>query len=82
MLFLGVDDPEKLKSIVNIKTALLEEATDFTFADFKEINRRLRGIEGIEIGLCFNPISHTHWIKKHFFDTPEVLAKTSKMLLY
>jgi len=77
MLLMGVDDPEKLKSIVNIKRVLLEEATDFTFADFKEINRRVRGIEGIQIGLCFNPISHTHWIKKHFFDTPEINKNTS-----
>lgn len=77
IIFLGVDDPEKLKSIVNIGQALLEEATDFTFNDFKEVNRRLRGIEGIEIGLCFNPISHTHWIKKHFFDNPEVRKNTT-----
>ena len=51
IIFTGVDDPEKLKSIVNIKYAVLEEATEFTKDDFLEINRRLRGIDGIKIVL-------------------------------
>jgi phage terminase large subunit len=68
IIFTGVDDPEKLKSIVNIRIAILEEATEFTKDDFLEINRRLRGVEHVKIILIFNPISHTHWIKKHFFD--------------
>lgn len=82
MSFIGVDDPEKLKSIVNIKWALLEEATDFNFEDFKEINRRLRGIKGIQLWLLFNPISHTHWIKKHFFDKFEINIHCSIVKCY
>jgi len=72
----GVDDPEKLKSIVNIRIALLEEATEFTKDDFLEINRRLRGIPNIKIILVFNPISHLHWIKKHFFDNEMIRKDT------
>lgn len=74
IIFNGLDDPEKLKSIVNIRVAVLEEATEFSQADFMEINRRLRGMENIKIILIFNPVSHRHWIKKYFFDN-EIVKK-------
>lgn len=67
-LFRGLDDPEKLKSIEGITRIVIEEASELDYEDFKELNRRVRGIEDIQITLIFNPIDEDHWLKKHFFD--------------
>lgn len=68
LLFRGLDDPEKLKSIEGIDRILVEEATEISLDDFFELNRRARGREQIQITLNFNPIDERHWLKKHFFD--------------
>lgn len=68
ILFRGLDDPEKLKSIEGVDRILVEEATELTKEDFFELNRRVRGREGIQITLNFNPIDERHWLKQHFFD--------------
>lgn len=69
IIFKGLDDTEKIKSIVNIKYCLIEEATELTQSDFNELDRRLRGFEGIKFFLIFNPVSRTHWINNYFFLT-------------
>lgn len=66
--FKGIDDPEKIKSIAGIKKIIIEEANQLTVEDFLELNRRVRGIEGIQIILILNPVSENHWIKKMFVD--------------
>jgi hypothetical protein len=66
----GLDEPDKLKSIVGIKRVILEEADAFTEEDFKELVRRFRGVKGIQFVFIFNPVSDTHWLKKILFDTP------------
>lgn len=67
-IFKGVDDSEKLKSIVGVKRILMEEASQFDLADFMEIVRRARGMEDIRVSLLLNPISENHWIKKQLVD--------------
>ncbi len=68
LIFKGIDDPEKLKSIVGIKRIVIEEASQLTFDDFLELNRRARGMKGIQIIFILNPISENHWIKTKFCD--------------
>jgi len=73
---LGVDDPEKLKSLSQINAIWCEEATELSFADFMQINLRMRGATDQEksykqIILSFNPISSNHWIYDHFFAQPK-----------
>lgn len=63
ILFKGIDDPDKLKSIVGIKRIVIEEANQLDFEDFLELNRRARGMNGIQITLLLNPVSQNHWIK-------------------
>lgn len=65
----GLDDPEKIKSLAFITSAWLEEATEFTEDDFRQINLRLRGFfDGYkQIMLSFNPISKHNWVYKRFF---------------
>lgn len=71
VIMLGVDDPEKLKSISRIHRFWIEEASQLTEADFKQLNLRLRGKSEYkyQIFLTFNPISSKHWLKKYFFDS-------------
>lgn len=71
ILFRGVDDSEKLKSLTGITGTWIEEATELTEKDFTQINLRLRGETARykQHILTFNPISHLHWLKKRFFDT-------------
>lgn len=72
ILFMGVDNPEKLKSIEKITSVWIEEASELDEADFNELDRRLRGNlpNYKQILISFNPISHLHWLKSRFFDNP------------
>lgn len=67
----GLDDPEKIKSIQGITKIWIEEATEFTEADIKQLMLRLRGLgEKKQFYFTFNPIDANHFIKQYFFDVP------------
>lgn len=74
ILFAGLDDVEKVKSITPAKGVLtdvwIEEATEIARRDFKQLEKRLRGESkhSKRITLSFNPILRDHWIFKEFFD--------------
>ena len=72
IMFSGLDDVEKLKSIEGVTSIWYEEATEGSQEDFDQLDLRLRGMmEAVkQITLTFNPISEQHWIKKTFFDDP------------
>ncbi len=72
LMFSGLDDVEKLKSIEGVTSIWVEEATELTQEDFEQLDLRLRGNHGClkQIILTFNPISEQHWVKKIFFDDP------------
>lgn len=72
IMFSGLDDVEKLKSIEGVTSIWCEEATELTQEDFEQLDLRLRGEHGCikQIILTLNPISEQHWIKKVFFDDP------------
>ena len=77
IMFVGMDDQEKLKSIAGISGAWLEEATEFSEEDIEQFNLRLRGFmpNYKQITLTFNPISANHHLKNRFFDcepTPRI----------
>lgn len=70
ILFAGLDDVEKLKSIYNITGIWIEEASELEESDFNQLDIRLRGETAHykQIILSFNPIDINHWLKKKFFD--------------
>jgi len=74
IIFAGLDDPEKLKSITFERGILtniwIEEASEITETDFEQLDLRLRGKTKVafQIILSFNPISALSWLKKAFFD--------------
>lgn len=74
IIFTGLDDVEKLKSIHGITDIWIEEASEISESDFNQLDLRLRGetLHKKTITLTLNPISIKHWIKKRFFDRKEL----------
>ena len=73
IIFKGLDDTEKLKSVTFAKGELtdvwMEEASEALEEDFNQLDLRLRGIgTDKQITISFNPIDINHWLKKRFFD--------------
>ena len=75
----GLDDVEKLKSIAGVNKIWVEEASEISQEDFKQLDLRLRGGDSHkQITMTFNPISALSWIKKYFFDEPKENASILK----
>lgn len=76
ILFAGLDDVEKLKSIYDITGIWIEEASELKESDFQQLDIRLRGDfpRYQQIILSFNPVSVTHWLKRRFFDEKDPRA--------
>ena len=73
ILFAGLDDVEKIKSITPQSGPLtdiwMEEATETAYEDYKQLDKRLRGASRHtkRLTLSFNPVYKTHWIYREFF---------------
>lgn len=83
IIFKGLDDPEKLKSITFLKGELtdvwIEEATESLEESLNQLDFRLRGGRTKkQTVLSFNPISVNHWLKKRFFDRKSYNVKVLK----
>ena len=70
IVFSGLDDVDKLKSIYHITSIWIEEASELDESDYNQLNIRLRDETKYykQIITTFNPISATHWLKQRFFD--------------
>lgn len=74
ILFCGLDDVEKVKSITPQAGALtdiwVEEATEIRETDLRQLEKRLRGESRFvkRVTLTFNPVLRTHWIFRRFFE--------------
>lgn len=66
----GISDEERIKSLAEVCSITVEEATELERSDLNQLNLRLRGEQGDykQMVLCFNPISELHFIKEMFFD--------------
>lgn len=74
ILFKGLDDAEKVKSIEGITDIVVEEASELSEDDFDQLNLRLRAKCGmLQIHMMFNPVSKANWVYRRFFEngTPE-----------
>jgi phage terminase large subunit len=72
ILFVGVDDPVKLKSIEGVTGVWIEEADELALPDFEEIDRRLRAVfhTYMQIILTYNPVLKSNWTYPRFFGDP------------
>lgn len=73
IMFCGLDDVEKVKSITPANGVLerifIEEATEIKRNAYMQLKKRLRGKSehSKHIIMAFNPILQSHWIYKEFF---------------
>lgn len=77
LLFDGLDEPEKIKSIKGLTGIWIEEATEFTADEFTEVDLVLREPTPTykQIILTFNPDEALGpWIKRRFFDNADQQA--------
>lgn len=91
ILFAGLDDVEKLKSVTPIDGVLervwIEEATEIRRESYLQLKKRLRGRTDKHKGIIisFNPVLKTHWIYKEFFagkwDESKNLYKDDRLLI-
>ena len=74
IMFAGLDDVEKVKSITPARGVItdiwVEEATETEYGDIKQLKKRLRGLAAVSkrIIMSFNPVYQTHWIYKEYFE--------------
>ena len=75
LIFAGLDDVEKIKSLTPARGVLtdiwMEEATECRYSDFKQLDKRLRGLSSSpkRLTMTFNPVYKSHWIYKEFFSS-------------
>ncbi len=90
ILFCGLDDPEKIKSITPIQGVVtdiwVEEATETDYKAIKQLQKRLRGKSKVKkrITISFNPVLKTHWLFNEYFslwDDTKNLYKADDILI-
>ena len=69
IIFMGLDDPEKIKS-AEFNYIWAEEATELSLDDYRQLDLRLRRKTDTvnQIFLSLNPINQLHWIKTELID--------------
>ena len=69
MLFMGLDDDQKVKSIPSITDIIIEECSEVSLDAFSQLKQRMRGSGHFrnQLVLQCNPVSKTNWVYKHFF---------------
>ncbi len=70
IVFKSLDDPEKLKSLYEPNYVWVEEASEVSLADYKEIKRRVRGPNELknQVFLTLNPVEC--WIREELCEIP------------
>lgn len=77
ILFKGLDDQEKIKSITDITDIWCEEATELAEEDYTQLDLRLRAlVPHLQLIVTFNPISKANWVFKRWFASEQVPPNT------
>ena len=72
IIFKGMDNPAKLKSINGVSIIWLEECSEVKYEGYKELLGRLRHLTSSNHIICStNPIGEDNWTYKHFFKDDE-----------
>ena len=83
IIFKGMDNCQKLKSINGVSIIWLEECSEVKYEGYKELLGRLRHMEKSNHIICStNPVSESNWTYKHFFknDEANILVLDDKTL--
>jgi phage terminase large subunit len=83
VIFRGLDDPDKLKSISGVGLIWMEEADMFDLEDWEQADIRMRGVTNYpyQMLISFNPTSELSWLKSTFFDEETVKPGIKEELL-
>lgn len=79
ILFSGLDDAEKVKSVTPSQGVLtdiwMEEATEIAWESFRQLDKRLRGESRFvkRITITFNPCNRLHWLCRQFFEGKAIM---------
>lgn len=77
ILFKGLDDSEKIKSITDITDIWCEEATELSEDDFTQLDLRLRAnVEYLQLFVSFNPVSKVNWVYRKWFTEGAIYPNT------
>ena len=81
MLFMGLDDEQKVKSIPGLTDIVIEECSEISLDTFSQLKQRLRGLGKLrnQLVLMTNPVSKANWVYKHFYEDG---CKESNCLLH
>ena len=82
ILFKGLDNEEKIKSIAGITDIWCEELTELTEDEFTQLDLRLRAKEpDLQVFCSFNPVSRANWVYKKWFAEDAVINPNNTMIL-
>lgn len=82
ILFKGLDNEEKIKSIAGITDIWCEEATELTEDEFTQLDLRLRAKEpDLQVFCSFNPVSRANWVFKKWFTEDAIINPNTTMIL-
>ena len=82
MYFIGLDDPEKIKSM-NLNYIFIEEATEINADKWAQLNTRLRRQNPYgknQMYIAYNPISYYNWVVQMFVANPDPLIKEDSVV--
>ena len=76
IIFKGMDDPERVKSLNGVSIVWMEECSEIKYAGFMEIQGRIRTPNtSMHFFLSCNPIGKENWVYNHFFRTLDASGK-------
>lgn len=82
LLFKGMDDSEKIKSIADVSDIWCEEATELSEDEFTQLDLRLRSNAGdLQLICSFNPISKVNWVYNKWFAEGAIYDVENTMIL-
>jgi phage terminase large subunit len=77
ILFKGMDDSEKIKSITDITDIWVEESTEISEDEYSQLDLRLRSLAGdLQFFVSFNPVSKVNYVYKKWFASDIVPPNT------
>lgn len=77
ILFYGLDDVEKLKSIANITDIVCEECSEMSLDEVTQLDLRLRSrSDFLQMYFMFNPVSKANWTYTKWFCGGEIPETT------
>lgn len=84
IVFRGLDNPEKIKSISGITKTWIEEVTELNASDFNQLRLRQRKQNDtpLQTLMSFNPVSRASWIYKDFYKNPTQTTRDQTLFVH